>query len=109
MAHFFSYDNMKHKHRIYSFEVRNELNELLGYRAEVSRSDAKKGGIVEDVTLKKIRHKVFTTERKAIDYAADCMIELKSNNEVAICDIESVKHCYFSNKFGCDKCNAVRE
>jgi len=78
MAHFFSYDNLKHKHRIYSFEVRNELNELLGYRAEVSRVDAKKGGIVEDVTLKKIRHKVFTTERKAKDYAAECMIELKS-------------------------------
>lgn len=27
---------------------------------------------------------------------------------VSFCDIASPKHCYYSNKFGCDKCNATR-
>jgi len=26
----------------------------------------------------------------------------------SVCDIASPKHCYYSNKFGCYKCNATR-
>ena len=68
----------------------------------------------------KIRNKYFDTGFTSEDYdkLQEENSELQkqvlnmpvvSNNEVAACDIKSVKHCYFSNKFGCDKCNAVRE
>lgn len=79
MAHFFSYDNLKHKHRIYAFEVKNEEGELLGFRPVVHRFDAKKGGIVETISDKypAVQYAVFSTEDLARNFAINYFDKLE--------------------------------
>lgn len=71
MAHYFNYDKVEHKHRIYSIEVKNEKNEIVGYRPLVERFDAKKSGTVEQISDKypQLKWKVFSTPELARDFA----------------------------------------
>ena len=80
MAHYFSYDNLVHKHKIYAIEVFNEKKELLGYRPIVDRWDAKKGGTVETISnsYHALKWKVFSTEKICIDYAIDFFININA-------------------------------
>jgi hypothetical protein len=81
MAHFFSYDDSLYKHRIFGIEVKNEKDELLGYRPLVERNP-KSGGLVENVSelFPNLKWKVFSTEKLARDFAIDFFINLKKDD-----------------------------
>jgi hypothetical protein len=70
MAIFCSYDYLKHKHRIYAYKTQN------GYVAEITRVDAKKGGIVQNITPKSVSSAVFATEKEAKNNALEFLCKL---------------------------------
>ncbi|WP_276975461.1 hypothetical protein [Flavobacterium filum] len=72
MAHFFNYDKGENRHRIYGFEVKNENDELVGYRPVVQRYP-KNGGISEQISdqYPLLKWKIFSTEKLARDFAIE--------------------------------------
>jgi hypothetical protein len=79
MARFFYYDQGKHKHRIFEIPVKNEKDELVGYRPQVHRFDAEKGGIVEPISdqYEALKWKIFSTEKLCRDFAIEFFNNLK--------------------------------
>ena len=79
MAHFFGYSDKKH--RIYAFEIKNELEEVVGYRPHVERYPPE-GGLSEVVSdkLNDLRWKCFTTEKLAREYAIKYFSEIESES-----------------------------
>jgi hypothetical protein len=79
MAHFFRYDKGEYKHRIFGIEVRNEKNELLGYRPVVDRSP-KGFGVIEEVSdlYPALKWRVFSTEKLARDAGIDFFEKLET-------------------------------
>lgn len=77
MAYFFSYDQLKHKHRIYVYAVKNEKDEVVGYRPIVERFPVK-GGVVEKISdyYPQFRSRVWSTEELAREFAYNFFEEL---------------------------------
>jgi len=70
MAHFFSYDRCENRHHIYCFDVKNEKDEIVGYRPVVFRTP-RDGGISIQISdqYSQFKWKVFSTEKLARDFA----------------------------------------
>jgi hypothetical protein len=76
MAHYFNYDKNENKHQIFGVQVKNEKDEIVGYRPVVNKSP-KGGGTMDEISdqYPQIKWKIFSTEK----LARDCAIEFFNN------------------------------
>jgi len=70
MAHYFSYDRLKHAHTVFAVEVKDENDKVLGFRAVVTRVP-KGGGLNDNVSERfgKLKYICFSSEKAAIEHA----------------------------------------
>lgn len=68
MGLYFKYDDNKHKHRIFSFEKKDEKGQVIGYYPLVIRDEPNVvRRISEEYDI--FKDKIFSTQEEAKDYA----------------------------------------
>ncbi len=79
MAIFYKYDQRQNKHAVYAIEVKDENDNLIGFRPLVHRWHPS-GGIVEEISenYPELKWKVFSTPEKARTFAQDFFENLKT-------------------------------
>jgi hypothetical protein len=76
MDYLFNYDGGRHKHLIIAIEVRNEKNELLGYRPVVARDNSMQETPISE-RYSDLKYRVFTNKRLCREFAVEFFSNLE--------------------------------
>lgn len=78
MGYLFKYDKGVHKHHIYALEVKNEKEELIGYRPLVHAIYGRSMKEVSNLYPNELAFKVFSDEKNCRNFAIDFFQKLQA-------------------------------